>query len=247
MANQEPSDGRVLAVLAYHKIGEPPPGGWQTWFYVPEGAFVGHLMYLQETGWQVLDVSTLLRGLNDPDSLPPRAALITFDDGYRSNLHVALPRLRRFGYPAVMFVPTDYVGGRNDFDHGTEPEEAICGWGELHELERRGVSIQSHGASHRSFSDLGPAEQEDELRRSKAVLEAGLDKPVDILSYPYGDGGDTGADPTAFRQALARAGYRAACLYKGGLTRVPVTDSYRLTRVPVGRNTNLRAELTTTR
>jgi hypothetical protein len=34
---------RSLAILAYHKIGEPPPGGWQTWFYVPEENFVGHL------------------------------------------------------------------------------------------------------------------------------------------------------------------------------------------------------------
>src|SRR5688572_2679890 len=85
----------VLAVLGYHKIGEPSPGGWETWFYVPERTFVAHLEYLRVRGWHVIDLATLLRGLSDSDALPPRAALLTFDDGYRSMLDTALPCLRR--------------------------------------------------------------------------------------------------------------------------------------------------------
>jgi len=243
MRSKGPAAEQVLAILAYHKIGEPQPGGWETWFYVPEAAFVGHLTYLREAGWQVIDIQAFLGALDDPSHLPGRAALITFDDGYRSNLRIALPWLRRFGYPAVMFVPTDYIGGRNDFDQGGEPEEAICDWDELRELERSGVSIQSHAASHRGLSGLNPAEQEDELRRSKATLEAGLGKPVEVLSYPFGDGGDDGADPPAFRRTLARLGYRAACLYKGRPISFPVADRYRLARVAIGRDTDLGKEL----
>jgi peptidoglycan/xylan/chitin deacetylase (PgdA/CDA1 family) len=228
----------MLAILAYHKIGEPPPGGWQTWFYVPETVFADHLAYLCEAGWEVVDTPTLLRGLDDPLSLPRRAAMITFDDGYRSNLHIALPCLLRFGYPAVMFVPTDFIGGHNAFDEGIEPHEPICGWDELRELERNGVSIQSHGVSHRAFSDLTPAAQEQELSRSKDVLEATLGKPVEIFSFPYGDGGDTSA---GLCPALRR--YRAACLFPGGLVRWPVSDRYRLARVPIGRDTDLIAAL----
>jgi peptidoglycan/xylan/chitin deacetylase (PgdA/CDA1 family) len=234
---------RLLAILAYHKIGEPPPGGWPTWFYVPEAVFADHLAILRDAGWQVIDAATLLRGLEQPRSLPPRSALITFDDGYRSNLRVALPWLRRFGYPGVMFVPTDYIGGQNDFDHGAEPCEPICDWDELRELSRGGVSIQSHGASHRGFSDMTAAEQEDELRRSRDVLEAGLGRPVELLSYPFGDGGDNAADPPAFRRAVFHAGYRAACLYKGGVVRFPATDADRLTRIAMGPDTDLAVEL----
>ncbi len=36
--------------------------------------------------------------------LPPRALLITFDDGYRSVANVALPILRRLGLPSVFFI-----------------------------------------------------------------------------------------------------------------------------------------------
>jgi peptidoglycan/xylan/chitin deacetylase (PgdA/CDA1 family) len=228
-------NGRTLAILGFHKIG-PAPGGWETWFYVPQATFVGYLDYLKEDGWQVLDVAAFLRGLVEPDSLPERAALITFDDGYRSILDFGVPELRRFGYPAVMFVPTAFIGGHNDFDADNEPEEAICGWEELRELERCGVSVQSHGVSHRAFSELNAWEQRQELLRSKAALEDGLGKPVEVFSYPYGD---CGPEPGAARRVVERAGYRAACLYSGRPHRVPVADPYGLDRLAVGPDTVL--------
>ena len=231
---------RNLAILGYHKIGEPPPGGWQTWFYVPEEIFVGHLSYLHDQGWRMIDLLALFRGLTAPESLPERAALLTFDDGYRSMRTVVLPWLLRFGYPAVLFVPTDYIGGSNDFDARYEPAEPICGWHDLRELERLGVSIQSHGASHRSFSKLGLPEQEEELARSKTILEAGLEKPVEAFAYPYGDGGK---EPRSTGKALGRVGYRVACLYKGGPNPLPIEEPYRLTRLAMGPDTDLRVAL----
>lgn len=231
---------RLLAVLSFHKIGEPPPGGWETWFFISEATFVGYLSYLEENDWQVIDLETFLRGLTAPDGLPERAALLTFDDGYQSVRRVALPWLLRFGFPAVVFVPTDFIGGRNAFDADVEPEETICGWDDLRELERGGVSVQSHGASHRAFSELDPSEQEEELRRSKAVLEAGLGKPVEVFSYPYGDSGE---NPREIGRAMERTGYRAACLYGGGPNSVPIADRYHLARLAMGPDTDLQAEL----
>ncbi len=234
------SSSRTLAILGFHKIGEPAPGGWKSWFYISEETFVGYLSYLREEGWQVLDVVQFLGGLETPDSVPERAALLTFDDGYRSVREVALPWLHQFGYPAVLFVPTDYIGKRNTFDHGMEPWEAICGWEDLRELERRGVSIQSHGASHRLFSKLNLAEQEEEMLQSKTVLESNLGKPVEVFAFPYGD---NGGDQEKVVKALKRAGYRAACLYGGGPNPLPIADPYRLARLAMGPDTDLQSEL----
>jgi peptidoglycan/xylan/chitin deacetylase (PgdA/CDA1 family) len=233
------SSGRTLAILGFHKIGEPPPDGWETWFYIPEATFGGYLNYLHENGWQVIDLTAFLKGLAEPNSLPERAVLLTFDDGYRSMREVALPWLLRFGYPAVLFVPTDFIGGCNWFDDA-EPEEALCDWDDLRELERCGVSVQSHSASHRWFSQLGLTEQEEELIRSKAALEAGLNKPVDVFSYPYGD---VGANPQMIGRALKQFGYQAACLYGGPPNPLPVTDPYRLTRLAMGPDADLQTEL----
>jgi peptidoglycan/xylan/chitin deacetylase (PgdA/CDA1 family) len=41
--------------------------------------------------------------------LPPRALLLTFDDGYRDNYESAFPILRSRGLPAVFFVATDHM------------------------------------------------------------------------------------------------------------------------------------------
>ncbi len=230
---------RRLPILSFHRIGTPPPE-WDSWFYVPEGTFVDHLRYLRETGWQVIDLGAFLAGLTAPDSLPEKAALLTFDDGFRSVREVALPWLVRFGYPAVMFVPTDFVGRSSSFDADDEPEEPICDWAELRELRRWGVSIQSHAASHRRFSKLDPQEQEHEIARSKATLEAELGDPVAVLAYPYGD---PGVDPGRAQSALRHAGYQAAFLYGGGPARLPGEDRYRLPRIAMGPDTDLVAEL----
>lgn len=231
---------RRLAILGFHKIGTPTPDGWETWYYIPEETFASQLRYLKESGWEVIDVATLLSGLESPGDLPERAALLTFDDGYRSMREVALPVLKDFGYPAVLFVPTDYIGGRNVFDADSEPDEAICNWDDLRALERGGVSIQSHGASHRPFSRLEADEQEVELRRSKSALESGLGKSVEVFAYPYGD---SGSDPDLAARALVRTGYRAACLYGGGPNTLPIPAPYRLTRLAVGPDTDLQTAL----
>ena len=231
---------QVLAILGFHKIGEPPTGNRATWFYVSEATFGSFLSRLQDDAWHVLDLQTFLVGVAVPARLPERSVLLTFDDGYRSMRQIALPWLLRFGYPSVLFVPTDFIGKCNEFDAGIEPQEAVCDWDDLRELQRHGVSVQSHGASHRRFSELAPGELEEELHRSKATLEAGLGTPVEAISYPYGDGG---VDPQAVDAALERTGYRAACLYGGGPNRLPVANPYRLARLAIGPDTDLRAAL----
>src|SRR5438046_10232074 len=99
-----------VAILSYHKIGAPAPGGWDTWYYVPESVFEQHLLLLRDRGFEFVDLPRLYRGLDGADGLPERAALVTFDDGYRNNLTVALPVMRRLGVPGVVFGPSRYIG-----------------------------------------------------------------------------------------------------------------------------------------
>src|SRR5690606_31160016 len=139
--------------------------------------------------------------------------------------------------PAVLFVPVDHVGGRNTFDAGVEPDEPICDWDDLRALAAAGVAIQSHAASHTRLSELSPEQREAELVRSRAVLEERLGEPVETIAFPFGDPGpDAGS-------RLARYGYSAAFLYGGGPFQLPADDRYRLPRIALGPDTDLRAEL----
>jgi peptidoglycan/xylan/chitin deacetylase (PgdA/CDA1 family) len=210
----ERGEVKKLAILSYHKIGPPPEGGWESWYYVSGEMFAEHLRLLKARGYEAIDITAFYRGLDEPSTLPAKSTLITFDDGYRNNLTVALPVMKQLRVPGVIFVPTQYIGGINGWDTDNEPLERICDWDELLELERGGVAVESHSVSHPSFSLLTPAQQEDELRRSKETLEAGLGRAVGFLGYPYGD---AGTDAAFSEAALHRIGYRAACLYRAGL------------------------------
>src|SRR5438876_335881 len=81
-------------------------------------------------------------------------------------------------------------GGGSSWDANTrEPVEPICTWSELRELSSAGVSVQSHGAAHRTFSDLRDPEVVRELGESKDAIERNVGMAPSMLSYPYSDSG----------------------------------------------------------
>jgi peptidoglycan/xylan/chitin deacetylase (PgdA/CDA1 family) len=164
---RSPSSPRV-AVLAFHKIGPPPPGQPSSWFYISQAVFENLLAWLQTNSWRVISQEEFLHGLDVPGRLPDCSALITFDDGYRSLRDVALPVLRSYGLPSVVFLPVDYVGSTNRFDVGVEPEELVCGWHDLEELQRGGMSIQAHSVSHPHLSTVDDAQLQYENRAFQA-------------------------------------------------------------------------------
>ena len=134
---------KKIAILSYHKFGIPP-GDWYTWNYVSEENFAKQLDFIYKHNLEVLSAEKFTRSLNDPAILPERSLLITFDDGYRNNLTVALPHLKNYNYPAVLFVPVNFVGGYNAFDADIlyEPKEEICSWEEMVRLESIGAVTQ---------------------------------------------------------------------------------------------------------
>src|SRR4030095_15093481 len=121
---------RSPQLRAVHEIANPP-GEWDSWNYTPERIFEAQLAFLRETGWQWIDAADLAAAVDDPTRLPHRAALLTFDDGYRSMRSARLPILRDFAARSVLFVPTSFIGGSNAFDAGIEPDEQICDWADL--------------------------------------------------------------------------------------------------------------------
>jgi peptidoglycan/xylan/chitin deacetylase (PgdA/CDA1 family) len=232
---------RRIAVLAYHKIGTPPEGGWDTCNFLPVELFARHLELLHELAWEVVDADTFVSGLTAPARLPHRAALLTFDDAHISVLRDALPLLRRHGFPAVCFVPTAFVGGTNSFDLGIEPIEPVCTWDELAELERHGVSAQSHSRSHPWLSLLSAGDRERELVESRRAIEERLDRAVTLFAYPYSDACLSAGGIDA---EVAAAGYRAAFLCGGeAINSIPIRAPYRVARLEMHRETDLRAQL----
>ncbi|MBD3318019.1 MAG: polysaccharide deacetylase family protein [Chitinivibrionales bacterium] len=74
--------------------------------------FSNHMLHLKRHGYTTLTFGDLVDRLSAKTLMPPKLAVITFDDGYRNNREIALPILKRYGFTATFFVVTDAVGKR---------------------------------------------------------------------------------------------------------------------------------------
>jgi peptidoglycan/xylan/chitin deacetylase (PgdA/CDA1 family) len=73
--------------------------------------FRAHLEHLR-SHFTVVPLQTLIDHYLRGQALPPNPAVVTMDDGYRSNYALAYPLLRQFQIPATIFLTTDFVDGK---------------------------------------------------------------------------------------------------------------------------------------
>jgi peptidoglycan/xylan/chitin deacetylase (PgdA/CDA1 family) len=64
------------------------------------------------THYDVLSMDELTDILEQGRPLPAFPAVLTFDDGFASNYHLAYPVLMRFGLPAIIYLETEFVDGK---------------------------------------------------------------------------------------------------------------------------------------
>lgn len=196
-------DGRSLRVLMYHKVNDLPNNRMS----MPVSHFDEQMDELGELGYTVVDLDAVLDHYVGRKPLPEGAVLITFDDGYRDNLENAAPVLKKYGYPAVQFVPIAYVGDSQPLPHEKYLSahgvfNPTVDWDEIRELERHGVRIESHGISHRPLAELEIDEAAREIAISKLKLEEQLGRRVRAFSYVKGSEADyKPVHPSLVRQA----------------------------------------------
>jgi len=98
--------GRAI-VLMYHRVADEADYLGMT--VAPE-VFVRQLRVLRRRA-HVVPLAALVARLGEGAPLRDDLAAVTFDDGYRDNLDVALPLLRAEGVPATVFVSTEFIDG----------------------------------------------------------------------------------------------------------------------------------------
>jgi peptidoglycan/xylan/chitin deacetylase (PgdA/CDA1 family) len=71
--------------------------------------FERQVVYLKKH-CRVVSLNELVDAIDNNTHLPPRAVVLTFDDGWRDNYEYAFPILRQYGLPATIFLSTGYIG-----------------------------------------------------------------------------------------------------------------------------------------
>jgi peptidoglycan/xylan/chitin deacetylase (PgdA/CDA1 family) len=198
---------QVVPILCYHQFGAGSRA--RNKMEVSQAAFEQQMGWLKANGYSVVSLADLHGFLAGTKTLPEKAVVITIDDGYRSAYDIAFPILKKYGFPATIYVYSDFVNSG-----------MALTWAQLNEMEASGlVDVESHSKTHTSMALL-PGEQNGagykeritkEVVTPDGVLSSKLGKPIKHFAYPYGD-----TSPTAI-SILEDRGYRtAATVQRGG-------------------------------
>jgi len=98
-----------LLILCYHGISLADEHRWSPELFIPPALFRQRLELLAKHRYSVLPLREGAQALFNGD-LPERAVSITFDDGFHDFSKLAVPMLRELGYPATVYLRTDYCG-----------------------------------------------------------------------------------------------------------------------------------------
>lgn len=210
-----------VRVITYHRFGHANRDP----YCVAPQAFDEQMRWLAEQRLAV-SLDDVLRFARGGAELANGSVLVTMDDGFSSVLSVAAPVLRRYGVPAVAYVTTNAIGNP-DVDKGAG--ERFLTWEQVVELSASGVTIGSHGHTHRSMAKLDPDELRKEGRHSKELIEARLGSEVTSFAYPFGMRRD---ESPATARILAECGYRSIFIAQHGTVRQG-SDLLRLPRIKV--------------
>ena len=108
---------RTLTVIMFHRVLDPSDPRWASCDpdYTLEAGLLERCLAFFRRHYHVVSVDAVLAARRGGPALPPRALLITFDDGWSDNVDFALPRLREARMPGLLFVVADVIGRRLAF------------------------------------------------------------------------------------------------------------------------------------
>ena len=105
--------GSQSVIIAYHRIGGVSDYPWSLTPTTPRD-FEKEIGYLRER-YVFASLEEVVTSLQASKTIPPRTAVITFDDGYKDVYLNAYPVLKKNSIPATVFLSTDYIDTRNLF------------------------------------------------------------------------------------------------------------------------------------
>ncbi len=167
------------SVLMYHSIDVN-----RTFFTVKPEEFARQLNYLGKNKFKVIKLSRLAELVTRGKKIDDYVCL-TFDDGYLDNFTNVFPLLKKYNFPATIFLATDFIGRTMTNSQGvTLPILTIE---QIKEMTDSGlVEFMPHTASHCFLNEVSPEKMEQELTEAREKVRALAGGQADILAYPWG-------------------------------------------------------------
>ncbi|HLF18130.1 MAG TPA: polysaccharide deacetylase family protein [Candidatus Omnitrophota bacterium] len=180
----------VPPILMYHQVVEAErPTSEQ----ISPALFEEHMALLRKFGYRAIRLEDLVDSLKKGIQISRKAVVITFDDGKESVYTKAFAILKKYNYPAIVFLPTELIG-----------TPGYVSWPQVKEMMAHNITFGSHTKNHTYLPDLPEERQREEIVDSKKTLEKQLGVPIEYFSYPTGGFSET------TKKLVEQAGYKAA-------------------------------------
>lgn len=175
-------DNMSLKVLCYHQISPVADNIMTT----TPALFEEQMKHLREKGYYPVGMEDAVCILSGREKIPGKYILITFDDGYDGIYKYAYPILKKYNYPASVFLVVSMITKNGKNGHLT--------WEQLETLRDSGLFyIGSHTyALHRKLPDelragrLSSFQLLSDLNKSRNVINEHLGIVTNYLSWPFG-------------------------------------------------------------
>ena len=219
-----------VLILMYHRVNDELPAHE---LIVRTRDFEQQMRFIYENPqiYQIVSVKELED--NRPRifnaRFPKTKLIITFDDGYRDNFTNAFPILRKYKFPASVFLPTGVIGTEKKFQrYETVEGRDMLRWEEIAKMSRHRITFGPHTVNHPHLPQLSLAEQKREIEESRDCINEHLSKEerLNTFCYPYGEYNE---DTLKIVQDLD---FQYAVTVKQGFN-TPYTPLYELKRIEV--------------
>jgi peptidoglycan/xylan/chitin deacetylase (PgdA/CDA1 family) len=205
----------AVPILMYHLVNAPPPGTAYPELWVPPAAFRAQIQALSGAGYRGVTLDQVLANWRNRIALPAKPIVVSFDDGYGSQVRNAMPILRGFGWPGVLNLEVKNLSIAGGITKAQVRRLIAAGW-----------EIDAHTINHLDLTTLDAAALKHEVSGSRQILRRDFHIPVDNFAYP------AGRFNAAAEAAVRAAGFHAAVTTELGLAHMDA-DRAALPRIRV--------------
>jgi peptidoglycan/xylan/chitin deacetylase (PgdA/CDA1 family) len=201
----------------YHVINPPPPGAKFPGLYVSAQEFSEQMSALVGAGYHAVTMDQMLANWTRGTPLPKgKPVVLSFDNGYQSQLTNAEPVLQRLGW----------VGVENIQLTGLPPSQGGLSQAQVSQLLADGWELDTQGISHADLIALSPSALHEQVFTAREQLQRRYRVPVNWFCYP------SGHYDQAVVEAVKAAGFVGSTTVVPGWAS-PSEDPYRLSRLRV--------------
>jgi peptidoglycan/xylan/chitin deacetylase (PgdA/CDA1 family) len=173
-SHEDAASAQPVPILMYHVLGDPLPGAAYPDLFVSPDDFSAQMRWLARHGYRAVTLDTVWRAWQGRGRLPKRPIVLSFDDGYRSDVGVALPVLKSHAWAGVLNLAWHNLGPRGLAPRG------------VRRLIRAGWEIDAHSLTHPDLTAVGDAQLESEVAGSRREIQRTFHVPADFFCYPAG-------------------------------------------------------------